>query len=626
MKNRILHLRLAVVFHDLFMTWLAWILCFLIRYSIWPDSPSLSYWSIEILAVLMIQGIISFAFNMYRGLWRFASVPDLINLVKSATIGTLAIALFFFIFNRLEGIPRSVLLMYPVILVLLWGGPRITYRMWKDKYFNLADHSKPRVLLIGAGHIADLFIRNAASNQSCHVISILDDEQAFKGTQLRGVKIQTGINKLAQWVDDYAVNLVVIAKQNPSTTLIKQVIDQLAENDVTIRVAPDPDDFDQHLINVNQLQPITVEDLLGRDKVELDWKPVAQYIKNKSVLVTGGGGSIGSELCRQLARIGVSRLSIVDHAEYNLYAIDKELEHQDLVFSSHLGDVTNQAHLYHIFKQAKPDVVFHAAAYKHVPLLENHACEGFLNNVIGTRNVADCCADFGVEKMVLISTDKAVNPFSVMGATKRLAEKYCQYKNQSSQTEYLTVRFGNVLGSAGSVVPLFEQQIAQGGPVTVTHEDIERFFMTIEEACQLILQSLVLGNDNDILVLDMGKPIKIKTLAQRMIALSGKSKDVKINITGLRSGEKLYEELHYEVEDLVSTQIAKISAVKNVRPQQESLVQMISQGQQLALKFQQESIKKLLMQLVPEFKGHQLTVVNNKQVSMPGKTAEQNKE
>lgn len=611
MKNRILHLRLAVVAHDLFMTWLAWVCCFYIRYSFLPESPKVELWSVEIAAVLLIQGVISFGFNMYRGLWRFASVPDLINLVKSAAIGTLAIALFFVMLNRLDGIPRSLFLMYPVLLILFWGGPRITYRMWKDQYFNLADNDKPRVLIIGAGHIAELFIRNAASNHSCHVIRIIDDSKAFKGTQIRGVKIQSGLDKIVDLVNAFSINLVVIAKQNPEADLIKKVIDELADTQCIIRVAPDPDDFDKNLINVSQLQPVTVEDLLGREKVQLDWQQVAQYIKNKSVLVTGGGGSIGSELCRQLAKIGVSRLGIIDHSEYNLYAIDKELNHDQMVVNSHLCDVTNQAHLYHIFKQTKPDVVFHAAAYKHVPLLESHACEGFLNNVVGTKNVADCCADFDVEKMILISTDKAVNPYSVMGATKRLSEKYCQYKNQSSQTEFSTVRFGNVLGSAGSVVPLFEQQIAAGGPVTVTHEDMERYFMTIEEACQLILQSLMLGNENEILVLDMGEPVRIKSLAERMIALSGKGKSVEIAITGLRSGEKLYEELHYDIENLEPTQVSKISGVRNVSVQKNNLPQLIQKGHHAALKFDQYEIKNLLTELVPEFKGHELKVLRN---------------
>ncbi|MCB1583503.1 MAG: nucleoside-diphosphate sugar epimerase/dehydratase [Marinicella sp.] len=609
MLNRVLHLRIAVVCHDSFMVWLAWMLGFLIRYSIWPESPDLVFWSVEILAVILIQGVISFLFNMYRGLWRFASMPDLLNLVKSATVGTLAITLFFFLLNRLEGIPRSVLLMYPFLLVILWGGPRITYRMWKDKYFYLSSQTMPRAIIIGAGHIADLFIRNAASNKSCHVIFIIDDSSAYKGAQLRGVKIKSGINQLHQLVEDCNIDLVIIAKQNPDAELIKNVVDQLATSECKIRVAPDPDDYDNNLVNFNHLQPLTVEDLLGREKVELDWNEVATYIKNKSVLVTGGGGSIGSELCRQLARFGVSKLTIVDHSEFNLYAIDKALHESDLVVNSHLCDVTNQAHLFHLFKQSQPDVVFHAAAYKHVPLLEELACEGYLNNVIGTKNVADCCDEFSVDKMVLISTDKAVNPHSVMGATKRLAEKYCQYKNQSSETEYLTVRFGNVLGSAGSVVPLFEKQIADGGPVTVTHEKIERYFMTIQEACQLILQSLVLADDHDVLVLDMGKPVKIMNLAERMIALSGKSKEVKITITGLRSGEKLYEELHYDVETLTPTRVQKISAVKHHKQQSEQLLNGILSGQQAAQKFEQDLLLRQLGRLVPEFKKHDLQVV-----------------
>ncbi len=295
MLNRVLHLRIAVVCHDSFMVWLAWMLGFLIRYSIWPQSPDLIFWSVEIMAVILIQGMISFVFNMYRGLWRFASMPDLLNLVKSATIGTLAIAMYFFFFNRLEGIPRSVLLMYPFLLVILWGVPRITYRMWKDKYFNLKNESMPRAIVIGAGHIADLFIRNAASNKSCHVIFIIDDSSEFKGAQLRGVKIKSGLDQLKQLVENCNIDMVIIAKQNPSADLIKDVVDQLASSDCEIRVAPDPDDYDNNLVNFNHLQPLTVEDLLGREKVELDWAEVANYIKNKSVLVTGGGGSIGSE-------------------------------------------------------------------------------------------------------------------------------------------------------------------------------------------------------------------------------------------------------------------------------------------------------------------------------------------
>ncbi len=609
MKNRLIHLRLAVVGHDLVMVWLAWVTSFYIRYSIWPLSPEVLLWSVEITLVLVVQGLISFYFDMYRGLWRFASVPDLMNLLKSALVGTLAIAGMFFLLNRLTGMPRSVIVLYPILLVVFWGVPRISYRLWKDKYFKLSHDSIPRVVLVGAGNIADLFIRNAVSNRSCHVMTIIDDDRQYKGTQLRGIKIEGGLHRLHEIADRQEIDLVVITKQNPDAALIRAVVDGLADTDCQIRIAPDPDDYDNNLVDVNQLQPITVEDLLGREKVQLDWQKVADFVHNKSVLVTGGGGSIGSELCRQLARFGVSQLTIVDHAEFNLYSIDRELADSPTLIHSHLGDVTNKALLFHIFQQVKPDVVFHAAAYKHVPLLENHLCEAYINNVIGTKVVADCCDQFEVDKMVFISTDKAVNPYSVMGATKRLAEKYCQYLDAHSSTDYLIVRFGNVLGSAGSVVPLFQKQIDAGGPVTVTDERMERYFMTIEEACQLILQGLVVVNNQGILVLDMGLPIKIKSLAQRMIALSGKTRQVKIEYTGLRQGEKLFEELHYANESLSSTEIDKIRIAKYNNTPQQDLPAQIEQGRAAATNYDQVALKKQLQKMIKEFKGQQLNVI-----------------
>lgn len=612
MKNRLIHLRLAVIGHDLVMVWLAWVTSFYIRYSIWPLSPEVTLWSVEIALVLVIQGLISLYFDMYRGLWRFASVPDLMNLLKSALVGTLAIAGLFFLLNRLNGMPRSVIVMYPILLVLFWGVPRISYRLWKDKYFKFGHDSIPRVILVGAGNIADLFIRNAASNRSCHVMSIIDSDSQYKGTQLRGIKIEGNLHRLQEIAERQEIDLVVITKQNPDAALIRAVVDALAETDCQIRIAPDPDDYDTNLVNVNQLQPITVEDLLGREKVQLDWQKVADFVHNKSVLVTGGGGSIGSELCRQLARFGVSRLTIVDHAEFNLYAIDRELAEGPTLIHSHLGDVTNKARLFHVFKEAKPDIVFHAAAYKHVPLLENHLCEAYINNVIGTQVVADCCNQFEVDKMVLISTDKAVNPFSVMGATKRLAEKYCQYLDTHSATDYLIVRFGNVLGSAGSVVPLFQKQIEAGGPVTVTDERMERYFMTIEEACQLILQGLVVTNNQGILVLDMGLPIKIKSLAQRMIALSGKTRQIKIEYTGLRQGEKLFEELHYANESLSSTEIDKIRVARHNNTPQQDLPAQIEQGRAAAINYDRAALKKQLQKMIKEFKGQQLNVIETR--------------
>ncbi len=611
MLNRLFHIRLAVIVHDLFMVWLAWTLGFLVRYSFWPESPIIEFWSMDVVILIAIQGCICYFFNMYRGLWRFASVPDLMNLLKSAVVGALAIAAFYFLWNRLEGIPRSVLVLYPVFLILLWGGPRIAYRVWKDRHLQFSHQDRPRVLLIGAGQLADLFIRNAVSHGSCHVMAIIDDQTRLKGTQLRGVKIHNDLSVINRWVEEMALDFVVIAKSAPSAVLIRQVVDQITGTSCQVRITPSPEDFDAQLINVNELQPITVEDLLGREKVELDWQPVASFVQNKSVLVTGGGGSIGAELCRQLVHFGVSQLTIVDHAEYNLYTIDKELQKSDILVKSMLGNITNKAHLYHIFKLCQPDLVFHAAAYKHVPLLESHASEAFLNNVIGTKHVADCCDQFGIDQMVLISTDKAVNPYSVMGATKRLAEKYCQFKNSQSNTDYLIVRFGNVLGSAGSVVPLFEQQIAQGGPVTVTHKDMERYFMTIPEACQLILQGVVLKNVQDsILVLDMGQAVKIRTLAERMIALAGKSGQIDIHYTGLRPGEKLNEELHYDVEALQQTPVSKVYAARYQISNIPGFDKYLEAAHKQALSFEQDGLKKSIQQMIPEFKSaNSLTLV-----------------
>ncbi len=615
MFKQLTPLRLAVIGHDLFMVWLAWVVSFLIRYSIWPLSPAVTWWSYEIAMVLVVQGLVCLYFDMYRGLWRFASIPDLINLMKSAVVGTLCIAAIFFLLNRLSGMPRSVIVMYPILLVLFWGVPRIGYRLWKDKYFNLSQDSIPRVILVGAGNIADLFIRNAVTNRSCHVMTIVDDDNKYHGTQLRGIKIQRGVSQLTDLVTKYGVDLVVITKQNPDAALIRTVVDALAESNCQIRIAPDPDDYDSHLANVNDLQPITVEDLLGREKVELEWQQVADFVRNKSVLVTGGGGSIGAELCRQLARFGVSQLTIVDHSEFNLYAIDNELNSGPTLINARLGDVTNQAQLYYLFKQVKPDVVFHAAAYKHVPLLESHLCEAYLNNVIGTQTVVDCCHQFQVAKMVLISTDKAVNPHSVMGATKRLAEKYCQYMNTQSNTDYVTVRFGNVLGSAGSVVPLFKKQIEQGGPVTVTDGRMERYFMTIEEACQLILQALVVDHDDGILVLDMGQPIKIESLAKRMIALTGKSREIKIEYTGLRRGEKLFEELHYANEELTATAVDKINLAKHNNVPTGRLIEHINHGRSAAVNYRHRELKQLLQKMIRDFKGNQLNVISKEQTS-----------
>ncbi len=599
------HPRTAVLLHDLFMTWLAWMISYAIRYSVWQDAPELSWFNVEFAIVISIQAIVAYYFNLYRGLWRFASVPDLINISKSAFTGTLIIGFVLFLFFRAEGISRTALILYPFLLITFLGVPRLTYRVFKDTKSNSLIHEKQRILLVGAGRLADMFIRNAQSSGLYAICGIVDDNARFKSTNLRGIQVLGNLNAIEAICKKQDIQAIIITQQDISTGQMKIIVDNSMSTQCKLLTLPNLDKITESAFELSKLLPVTINDLLGREKVSIDWKNVAKKVQGKSVLITGGGGSIGSELARQLAKLELKSLSILDHSEFNLYQIDRELNdnNNELIIKSLLVNVTDKAHLFQIFSKVKPDIVFHAAAYKHVPLLEKMPCEGFLNNVVGTKNVVDVCDQFNVEKMILVSTDKAVNPYSIMGATKRIAETYCQLKNSQSDTDYIIVRFGNVLGSAGSVVPLFKQQIAKGGPVTVTHKEMTRYFMTIKEACQLIVQSMVLGSKGDIHVLDMGKPISILSLANRMISLSGKipGKDIEIVISGLRAGEKMHEQLYYDVEELKHTSHKKIYHIaanyKDLQRFEKHLSQAITQ----AINFNDSELTKSIKKLVPEF-------------------------
>ncbi len=608
---KIVHPRFAVVAHDLFMTWAAWMISYIIRYSVWQDAPQLSWFGEEFLLVILIQGVVAYYFNLYRGLWRFASVPDLINIAKSALVGTFIIGFALFLLYRAQGVPRSVLVLYPIILMILWGVPRLAYRVFKDSklYHN---HDKSTVLLIGAGRFADMFIRHANASGAYEIVGIVDNNKKFQSTNLRGIKVLGQFDAIATICEKYKVETIVITLEKLSANLMKDIIDNSMNTHCKLLTLPNLDKLQDNEFEISKLLPVTIDDLLGREKITIDWSNVAKKVQGKSILITGGGGSIGSELARQLLKLDIKSLCIVDHSEYNLYKIDRELgESNELLVKSLLVNVTDKAHLFHVFSKVLPEIVFHAAAYKHVPLLEKMPCEGFINNVIGTKNVVDTCDQFGVQEMVLISTDKAVNPYSIMGATKRIAETYCQYRNQRSKTNYIIVRFGNVLGSAGSVVPLFKEQIAKGGPLTVTHVDMTRYFMTIPEACQLIVQAMVLGTKGDIHVLDMGKPISILALANRMISLSGKvpNVDIEIKITGLRAGEKLNEQLYYDVETLQNTSHKKIYCIHSKFNKGEHYEQQLNKAIRYAIDFNQTELNKCIKKLVPEFTQHELTLL-----------------
>ncbi|MBL4660661.1 MAG: polysaccharide biosynthesis protein [Alcanivoracaceae bacterium] len=611
---RVFHPRLAVILHDLFMTWLAWMISYGIRYSIWVDAPELSWFSQEFALVIIIQGIVAYYFNLYRGIWRFASVPDLVNIAKSAIIGTFVIGFVLFLIYRADGVPRSVLILYPLILMVLWGLPRLTYRVFKDSKLNVLSHEKQKVLLVGAGRLADMFIRHSHASGLYDVVGIVDNKSKYKGANLRGVKVLGRVIDIEKICNNREIKAIVITHEHILAQQMKDIVDNSMSSQCKLLTLPNLDKITDKGFEISNLLPVTIDDLLGREKISIDWSNVAHKLQGKSILITGGGGSIGSELARQLVKLDLKSLCIIDHSEYNLYQIDRDLntKNSDLIIKSLLVNVTDKAHLFQVFSSVRPDIVFHAAAYKHVPLLEKMPCEAFINNVIGTKNIVDTCDQFNIEKMVLVSTDKAVNPYSIMGATKRIAETYCQSKNTRSATEYIIVRFGNVLGSAGSVVPLFKEQIANGGPVTVTHEEMTRYFMTIKEACQLIVQSMVLGSKSDIHVLDMGKPISIMSLANRMISLSGKipGKDIKVVISGLRAGEKLHEQLYYDVEKLKHTSHKKIFHISSAIKIFDVFEKQLNMAMKQAINFQDEELTRSIKKLVPEFihQAH-LTVV-----------------
>ncbi len=605
-----IHPRLAVVGHDLFMVWAAWMLATVARYHFWPDPPPLGAFPPELWIVLGAQGLVLWWTGLYRGLWRFASLPDLFNIVRAAVAGVLAIALGLFLFNRLEGVPRSVLLMYPVLVSVLLGAPRLLYRYWKDSRLDFSQLApSKRVLVLGAGRAGEALLRDLRLDRSFHLVGLLDDNRSLRGAKLHGVPVLGSLEQLGDIAQETAAEMLLIAMPSASNAQMQRVVEACELTGLPFRTVPRLQDVVAGRLSFNQLKEVAIEDLLGRDPVLLDWTAVRTGLAGKRVLVTGGGGSIGAELCRQVARLGATSLTVLDQTEFNLYRIEQELRRDfpDLLFQPVLGDVCDPAACEYVLGLSRPEVLFHAAAYKHVPLLEVGAREAVRNNVLGTEGMGRAAMRHGVGTFVLISTDKAVNPANVMGASKRAAERVCRALSREAEgrTRFITVRFGNVLDSAGSVVPLFREQIAAGGPVTVTHPEIRRYFMTIPEACQLILQAAVLGEGGEIFVLDMGEPVRIRYLAEQMIRLAGKvpDKDIAIVFTGLRPGEKLFEELFHDHEEYQETRHSKIFLSTPRAPFDGDLDALLRQAHAAVRSYDEARVLELLRQLVPEFKS-----------------------
>jgi len=526
-----------------------------------PQKHADSGWDLLYVA-LAVQALSYWYFGLYRGIWRFASLPDLKRILQSVFIGALITYSILFVWIRLESIPRSTFVLYPLMLMFGLSGTRLLYRWLKDRKINISAIEGKRVLIIGAGQAGELLARDILHSDKYIPVGFLDDDKKKKGRDIRGIRVLGSTLELPLLIHDLSIEEVFIAMPSASSKVLVSMVKVCADVHIDCKMLPTLAELDDASLDLTSLRNIRLEDLLGRDEIELDNKRVNQFIKGKRIIVTGAGGSIGSELCRQLLDFCPQQLILVDHGEFNLYQIDKELQKANNYASctSVLGDIRDHERMEWIFNEYSPDIIFNAAAYKHVPLVEANPAEGIKTNVLGTCMLADVAAKYQCKYFIQVSTDKAVNPANVMGATKRMAEIYCQNLNGRCETSFITTRFGNVLGSAGSVVPLFKQQIEEGGPVTVTHPEITRFFMTIPEAVSLILQAATMGSGGEIFVLDMGKPVKIRDMAEQMIRLAGFSpeKDIEIIYTGLRPGEKLYEELFHESESLQGTMHPKI--------------------------------------------------------------------
>ncbi len=558
----------AIILHDILVATLAWLGAYWLRFNL-EMPPEFQTAALSTLFwVVPLQAVVFWRFGLYRGIWRFASLPDLKRIVLAVGIAALLIPMVLVLFRVHTGVPRSVLILDPLLLVIIMGGNRLAYRVWKEHRLAsvLRPGSKP-VLVAGAGSAADFLLRELARNPSgFHVVGLLDDSRDKWGRLVQGIPVLGGLADVAVWAKKMEVDDVVLALPSAAHEVRKRITQNCTEAGLSVMTIPSLEDLVAGKVSVSSLRRVELDDLLGRDPIQLDDSGLHRLLTGQAVMVTGAGGSIGSELCRQIARFKPAKLILFEQSELALYAMEQELRQRfpDLLIAPVIGDVKNATWVNRMMATHRPAVVFHAAAYKHVPLMENdNAWEAVRNNVLGTQVVAAAAQAQNVGKFVLISTDKAVNPTNVMGATKRLAEMACQAMQQPTGTRFVSVRFGNVLGSSGSVIPKFVKQIEAGGPVTVTHPEITRFFMSIPEAAQLVLQAGLMGEGGEIFVLDMGAAVKITELARLMIRLSGADEErIRIEYTGLRPGEKLYEEVLADDESTLPTPHPKLRVAK----------------------------------------------------------------
>lgn len=581
-------------------------LYFRFSYNI-PNGYLVSYKK-GIMLITVAYLLVFLFFRLYKSLWTYAGADEFLFAIGGCITASIASFVLMRAVNLI--IPFEVNILAGIFTVILICGFRISFRFYRRAtiaFDKVNHHDFKRVMVIGAGSAGSLIVRemNNHAEMKYKPVVIIDDSKFKIGTTLAGIKVVGGREKIEKAAEEYNVDVILLAIPSLNNESKKEIIDICKRTGCELKLIPGVYELLDQKFLLNKVRDVDVEDLLGREPIKLDMQGIEDYIKEKIVLVTGGGGSIGSELCRQLVRFNPKQLMILDIYENNAYDLQNELRYQypDLDLKVIIASIRDKKRLDNIFNQYKPDVVFHAAAHKHVPLMEDNPSEAIKNNVFGTLNLAQCADKYQVKRFVMISTDKAVNPTNIMGATKRVCEMIVQSMNKVSDTQFVAVRFGNVLGSNGSVIPLFKKQIAQGGPVTVTHKNITRFFMTIPEAAQLVLQAGAYANGGEIFVLDMGKPVRIYDLACDLIRLSGlePNQDIEIKVTGLRPGEKLYEEVLMDEEGLGKTRHDKIFVGKPIFDDINVLKEKIEKLNFVVQSYDKADIVKMLQDIVPTF-------------------------
>lgn len=604
----------VLVLSDIVLLALSYFIAYAIRFEGQIGQRELIIIKQTIVPIIFFKLIVFYFFDLYRGMWRYTSIVDLLNIAKATLISSAIIITTLLMLSRFEGFSRSVFAIDAIFSLTLIGGSRLAIRILIPgltgpvQLLKNGKHKKRRILIIGAGDAAERIIREIKDNPALNytIVGLLDDDKKKSGMILHGVKIVGKINLLPEVIDNMKIDEVIIAIHQTTAEAMRQIVQMCESTNVKYRTLPSLSEIIDGKVSIKLVRDISYKDLLGRPVVELENGKISELITEKVILVTGAGGSIGSELCRQVCKYKPALVVLFDASESNLYAIQMELKHviTYVKYRAVLGRVQDKKLVDTILKKYSPDVILHAAAYKHVPLVERNPWEGVFSNIIGTNTMVQAAIKHKVKRFVLVSTDKAVRPTNVMGASKRVAEKIVQSQNCGG-TKFMAVRFGNVIGSSGSVIPLFLEQIKKGGPVTITHPEITRYFMTIEEAAQLILQAFTMGDGCEIFILEMGTPIKILDMARDLIKLSGKipDKEIEIKFTGLRPGEKLYEELITEGEGIVKTDHKKILVLRNgsnlfdIKWFDEKLKELCL----VADSHNAKGIKNILKEIVPEY-------------------------